>query len=155
MTINIRQAQIEDASVIAEVEKEIANEPGYFCFQPFEINEDKGKKTIVSPEVIYLVAEKEGLVVGHAFLERLQLQSIRHVAQLSIGVHKGYQGQGIGSQLLKKLIEWAKQSGVVEKIELNVRATNLRAIALYKKTGFLQEGCLKRRVKVKDRYIDD
>lgn len=68
---------------------------------------------------------------------------------------KGYQGKGIGTQLMERIIEWAKQSGTVEKIELNVRASNTRAIALYKKMGFFEEGCLKRRVKTGDRYIDD
>jgi RimJ/RimL family protein N-acetyltransferase len=54
------------------------------------------------------------------------------------------------------LIDWAIQSGVVEKIELNVRASNTRAIALYKKMGFVEEGRLKNRIKISnDRYIDD
>ena len=63
------------------------------------------------------------------------------------GVHKGHQGKGIGSMLMEKLIEWAKHAKVVEKIELNVRASNSRARALYLKFGFEEEGRLKRRVK--------
>jgi hypothetical protein len=33
MTITIRQAKIEDAFYIVEAEREIAQEPGYFCSQ--------------------------------------------------------------------------------------------------------------------------
>ena len=155
MTITIRKAKIEDAQWIIEAEQEIAQEPGYFCSQPSELSEQNVKRTIEASHGIYLVAEKEGSPIGHAFLEILDLQSLRHVAQLNIVVHKGHQAQGIGTSLMERLIEWAKQSGTVEKIELNVRVSNTRAIALYKKMGFFEEGCLKRRVKSGDRYIDD
>ncbi len=155
MDITIRQAKMEDARFIVVAEQEIAQEPGYFCSQPFELNEQKVKQTIGSTQGGYFVAEKGGHIVGHVFLERLHLQSIRHVAQLTIGVHKGYQEQGIGTLLMEKIIEWAKQSDTIEKIELNVRASNTRAIALYKKMGFYEEGCLKKRIKIGDQYIDD
>ncbi len=155
MPITIRQAKTEDATCIVLAEQEIAQEPGYFCSQPSELSEKNVRQTIESFHGIYLVAEKDGSLVGHAFLEILELQSLRHVAQLNIVVHKGHQAQGIGTSLMEKLIEWAKQSDAVEKIELNVRASNTRAIALYKKMGFFEEGCLKRRVKSGNRYIDD
>lgn len=155
MTVTIRQARVSDAARIFEAAREIAHEPGLFVSQPLELSEQKIKYTIETIQGIYLVAEKKGLILGHAFLERLHLQSIRHVAQLTIAVHKGYQDQGIGTLILEKLIEWAKQSSDVEKIELNVRASNARAIALYKKMGFLEEGRLKKRIKVADQYIDD
>ena len=93
--------------------------------------------------------------MGHAFLEPIHLQSLCHVAQLNICVHSGWHKKGIGTQLLEKLIQWAKNSNSLEKIELNVRASNTRAISLYKKMGFQEEGRLKKRIKVHDRYIDD
>ncbi len=155
MAIVIRPARVEDARCIAEAEKEIAEEPGYFCSLPSEVSEEKIKHTIETLQGIYLVAEKEGQIVGHAFLERFPLQLLRHVVQLTIGVHQGHQEQGIGTLLLEKLIEWAKQTGTVEKIELNVRATNTRAIALYTKMGFHEEGRFSRRIKVGNCYYDD
>lgn len=36
MYIAIRQAKVEDAPFIAQAEREIAKEPGFFCSQPFE-----------------------------------------------------------------------------------------------------------------------
>ncbi|MBA3602371.1 MAG: GNAT family N-acetyltransferase [Parachlamydiaceae bacterium] len=57
---------------------------------------------------------------------------------------------------MQHIIDWAKQSDTLEKIELNVRASNGRAIALYKKMGFIEEGRLKNRVKIdQSHYIDD
>jgi len=160
MNITIRKAKVEDAHVILIAEQEIAETPGYFCSQPSELSEENVIKTITklgqSKKGIYLVAERDGKIVGHAFLEPLHLKSICHVAQLSIGVHHGWQEKGIGTALMQQIIDWAKQSETVEKIELNVRASNDRAIALYKKMGFIEEGRLKNRIKINEsKYIDD
>ena len=160
MNVLVREATIKDAHAIVTAEKEIAKTPGYFCSQPDELSEENVIKMITnlrqSKKGIYFVAEQDKEIVGHAFLEPLHLKSICHVAQLSIGVHKGWQEKGIGTALMKKIIEWAKQSQAIEKIELNVRAINVRAIALYKKMGFIEEGRLKNRIKVEDgHYIDD
>lgn len=152
MNTTIRKAKVEDAHVIVTAEQEIAQTPGYFCSQPGELSEQNVVKMIKalseSERGIYLVAECEGNIVGHAFLEPLHLKYICHVAQLTIGVHQGWQEKGIGAALLQRLIDWAKQSETIEKIELNVRASNSRAIALYKKMGFVEEGRLKNRIKV-------
>lgn len=102
------------------------------------------------------MAELDGKIVGHSFLEPMHLKSICHVAQLSICVHHGWQEKRIGTALMKELIAWAKQSMTVEKIELNVRASNGRASALYKKMGFVEKGRLKNRIKISENhYIDD
>lgn len=157
MSITIRPAKLEDVHIIAEAERAIANEPGFFCSLPAELT-DANVFTTVSDSLNmgnYLVAESEGQIVGHAFLEIPQLQSLRHIADLNIAVHIGWQNKGIGTLLLTQLIQWATNSGTIEKILLNVRTTNAPAIALYKKMGFQEEGLIKNRVKVKGRYFDD
>ncbi|MCE5295343.1 MAG: GNAT family N-acetyltransferase [Chlamydiales bacterium] len=155
MNITIRKAEVKDALCIVEAERAIAQEPGYFCSKPSELDERAVVETIQSPLCIYLVAECEGQIVGHAFLESYTLQSLRHVADLNIAIHIGWQRKGIGEKLLEQIIKKAKSSSVLEKIQLNVRASNIPAISLYKKMGFQEEGRLKNRVKIKDRYIDD
>lgn len=58
--------------------------------------------------------------------------------------------------LLASIIEWAKSSPDVEKIELHVRSSNENAQALYQKLGFTEEGRWKHRVKVTEgKYLDD
>lgn len=155
MKLTIRKAEVKDARCIVEAEREIAQEPGLFCSQSSELDEKSVLQTIDSPAVIYLVAEHEGLIVGHGFLEPHTLQSLRHIADLNIAVHLAWQKKGIGKQLLEQLIERAKNSSAIEKIQLNVRASNASAISLYKKMGFQEEGRLKNRVKIEGRYIDD
>jgi len=159
VSVTIRHAKIEDAHVIANAEREIAQTPGFLCSLPSELTDDVIAHTISTflqeKTGIYLVAEHENSIVGHAYLKPLSLQSLCHVAQLNIVVHHAWQKKGVGAQLLKTLIEQATASSSIEKIELNVRASNTPAIALYKKMGFQEEGRLKNRVKIQDRYIDD
>lgn len=159
MKLNIRQAKLEDAHLIAEAERAIAQTPGFFCSIPSELTDESVINSIQAAlndqTGFYLLADYNEQLVGHAFLEPFHLQSLRHVADLNIAVHLGWQHQGIGTKLIEKIIESAKNSGVIEKIQLNVRATNTPAITLYKKMGFQEEGLLKKRIKVQDHYIDD
>lgn len=154
MNITIRKAEKKDALCITQAEKEIAQEEGYLCSEPSELNETAVSKMIDCPLSIFLVAECEGQIVGHAFLKTSSLNSLRYVADLNIAIHLGFQSKGIGKQLLSQLIDEAKHSSI-EKIQLNVRASNTKAISFYKKMGFEEEGRLKNRVKVKGHYIDD
>lgn len=158
--ITIRQARPEDAPLLAQAEREIAQTPGMLVSQPNELSDAQFlamiDKLASGKNGIYLVAECDGAIVGHAFLEPLHLKAISHVANLTVAVHQGWQGKGIGSLLLKRLIDWAKASENIEKIELSVRASNARAIGLYEKMGFTMEGRLKNRIKIgPDQYIDD
>lgn len=159
MNIAIRKARIEDAERLAQAERKIAEEPGYLCSLPMELTPDRFAETIQETEDgkrgIYLVATLDDLVVGHGSLIRLPLSSLRHIAQLTIVVHPDSQGKGIGNRLMEALIAWAENNPEIEKLELNVRAVNERALHLYKKWGFRQEGRLAEHLKTRDGYIDE
>lgn len=57
---------------------------------------------------------------------------------------------------MKELIDWAKQAPSLTKIELLVRARNERAMRLYAKFGFREEGRFKDRIRLPDgSFVDD
>jgi RimJ/RimL family protein N-acetyltransferase len=156
----IREAIHADAPVLVKAEQEIAATPGSLVSHPSELILEKFEQKIAdltdNPRGKYLVAVRGNELIGHALLDPLHLIAIRHVVHLTIAVHPGFQGEGVGEALLSRLVEWAKSAKEIEKIELHVRSGNLRAIALYKKLGFTEEGRLKKRVKVADgQYFDD
>jgi putative acetyltransferase len=156
----IRQARIEDAPLLAQAEREIAKEPGFLVSRPHELKDEKFAAKIAelatSENGRYLVAEKDGGLIGHAMFDPLHLDAIRHVVHLTLAVHPGWQGKGVGKALLGALIDWAKSAPAVEKAELHVRSGNEAAQALYRKLGFVEEGRWKRRVKVAPgKYFDD
>ncbi|PCC68123.1 Ribosomal protein S18 acetylase RimI [Nannocystis exedens] len=157
---SIRNARPEDAPLLAAAERAIARVPGRLASRPDEIDDDAVRRTIVDLEArgrgIYLVAEREGTIAGHAFLEALSLAVTSHVVRLTIAVHEGHQGQGVGRALMHELLRWARSNPRVEKVELQVRSSNDRAIALYRSLGFVEEGRKTRRLKIgPDAYLDD
>lgn len=159
MTPVIRQAELKDVISMGAAERDIAQEPGFFCSQPNELSDKSIADLIVSFEKnkngIYLVAENNNEIIGHAFLEISPLRNLQHTAELNIIVHNGWQNKHVGTKLLERLVEWAKVSGL-EQIQLYVRATNHPAIFLYKKFGFEEVARLKNKLKINDDfYIDD
>ncbi len=157
---SIRKARPEDAPTLVKAEREIARIPGRLASQPDELHEAAFREEIVKLNTrgggIYLVAEQDGAIVGHALLKSRELAVTSHVAGLTIAVHEGHQGTGVGRVLMDELIAWSRSNPRVEKIELHVRSSNERAIALYRALGFVQEGRMTKRIKIgPDDYLDD
>ncbi|MCA9262752.1 MAG: GNAT family N-acetyltransferase [Planctomycetales bacterium] len=154
----IRLAHDDDAETLAQAEYDTsASQEGLLAAKPHEIPVDAFRSKIKHLRVhgLYIVMETQGQLVGHLILEPLGLSAISHVSQLTVVVHPGHTGNGFGKALLKYAIHWARTSAAVEKIELRVRSTNVRAIGLYESLGFVREGVLKRRIKMQQGYADD
>ena len=127
--------------------------------QPDELSTEKFASTIAelaNGAGRYLVAEEDGKVVGHGFLKPMDLRAVSHVFRLSIAVHPGHSGEGVGTAIMAALADWARRTTGVEKVELLVRSTNQPALALYRKFGFVEEGRFRNRIRLADgSYIDD
>ncbi|MCY0995355.1 N-acetyltransferase [Nannocystis sp. ILAH1] len=158
--LTIRNARPEDAPELAAAERVIARVPGRLAPRPEEIDDANILKMIVDLGAhdcgIYLVAERGGAIVGQAHLEPLSLAVTAHVVRVTLAVHEGHQGQGVGRALMNELLRWARANPRVEKVELQVRSVNARAIGLYRSLGFVEEGRKTRRLKVgPNAYFDD
>jgi ribosomal-protein-alanine N-acetyltransferase len=57
----------------------------------------------------------------------------------SMAVACEVRGQGIGATLVSAVTDWARAHGA-DRIELEVRASNTRAIRLYERAGLCREG---------------
>lgn len=98
------------------------------------------KNKTASPDEIELVAEADGRYVGLAGIGKIGIKDkVKHRAEFGISVDKDYWGLGIGNALTEACIECARRAGYAQ-IELDVVAENERAIALYKKYGFVEYG---------------
>lgn len=159
-TPSIRKARRQDAPAIAAAERAIASVPGKLASRPDEIRDSAVLEMIVDlndrGRGNYLVAELAGEVIGHALLESLSLAATSHVVRLTIAVHEGHQRRGVGRALMNELLDWARANPHVEKVELQVRSSNERAIALYRSLGFVEEGRKTKRLKIGPcEYLDD
>jgi putative acetyltransferase len=91
---------------------------------------------------IRLVAVVEGKVVGAISLRRFENRRA-HVGAISMAVHDAYAGRGVGSALMAAVVDLADRWLNLKRLELEVWADNLPAIALYEKFGFEREGLLR------------
>jgi RimJ/RimL family protein N-acetyltransferase len=61
-----------------------------------------------------------------------------------------------GHALLDSLLIWARTNPNAQKVELLVRSTNAPAVSLYHRCGFVEEGRLRARVRLRNgQFIDD
>jgi ribosomal-protein-alanine N-acetyltransferase len=83
--------------------------------------------------VSFVVAELDGQIVGYEWCEIYRKHA--HLARLA--VHPGYQGRGVGAQLLYQAIIDALTRGV-NLITLNTQENNYRSHALYERFDFVR-----------------
>lgn len=100
-----------------------------------------------------LALDEKASVVGWCDVVRNPREGFRHTGQLGMGVLPSFRGQGIGNRLTRATIDaaWAAN---LERIELEVFATNDVAVRLYRKLGFELEGA-KRNARKLDGATDD
>ncbi len=96
-----------------------------------------------SENSVVLIALENEQIIARAELEGYYGARIRHRAKLSISVRKEYWNQGIGTEMLKRIIEQAKKMKI-SVIELEVISDNVRGIHLYHKMGFVDIGIYKK-----------
>lgn len=82
---------------------------------------------------LVLVAEHEKRIIG--YLSALVQTNEHKINKVTLGVLQKYQGNGIGSQLIKEMENWAVNVKISE-IEMNVMTHNLPALGLYQKLGY-------------------
>lgn len=102
----------------------------------------------------HFVAIVDGRLVGWCDIVASKNPVFAHCGTLGMGVVDGFRGRGIGTRLITAALRKAKQGGL-EKVELEVFDTNDRAIALYRKVGFKDEGKKERSAKIDGLYMAD
>lgn len=142
----IRSATPEDAEQMLEMVKPVFAEEIYqlTSSEEFKMTIEDQKKWVSSvhqkPFSVILLAILNGKVVGILDFSNGHRKRIEHTGEFGMSVAKDLREMKIGSALVDSLIDWAKQTQKIEKINLCVHKNNLRAQALYKKFGFKEEG---------------
>lgn len=140
--ITVRQIRGEDAPAFREVLDAVCRERRYLAM--LEAPPAEQVQSFVASNVRsgtpQVVAEEGGTIVGWCdVLPGPAAFGMAHVGRLGMGVLAGHRGRGIGRRLLQAAVERARESGL-EKIELEVFASNTAAIGLYRGFGFREEG---------------
>lgn len=104
-----------------------------------------------------VAADAAGQVVGwcniHVAPQTAHRPGFAHVGALGMGLDIPWRGMGLGRQMLLQVFETAGRVGI-ERVELQVYASNEHAVKLYRKFGFVTEGVKTRARKIDGVYDD-
>lgn len=126
----IRQATVDDVDDIYEIEKLCFPDPWSRDSLIYEMTEN--------PRAFYIVAKLDEKVVGYAGLWWIGDEG--HIT--NVAVRPGYRHRHIGNGIIQVMIDFTTQEGIMHHT-LEVRRSNLPAISLYEKFGFVVEGVRK------------
>jgi ribosomal protein S18 acetylase RimI-like enzyme len=102
---------------------------------------------------VRIVAIDSSRVVGWCDITPHHWEGLDHVGELGMGVLREYRRKGIGRNLLQTALDMAQEIGM-EKVELDVFASNRAAIELYEEAGFVVEGRRIKSRKLDEKYDD-
>ncbi|WHZ00363.1 GNAT family N-acetyltransferase [Peribacillus simplex] len=162
LAYTIRTGELEDAEAVLDVQNSVISEGEYFIAVSEEFNKtpeqqrDWIQRLLENERETIIVAEINGEVIGWIGFQSENRKRMSHKGSFGMMIRKNYRGKGIGKELIKALLEWAEANPFIEKVSLGVFSTNQRAISLYKKMGFVEEGRKIKEFKMSEReYVDD
>lgn len=154
MNLNIRDIKIEDYKEISKIRKM----PG--VMENILSNKDE-EEELIKEKIInrgknqyWYVAEENGKVIGLGILMNHGNLRKKHVGVITLMVNSDYQNKGIGSLLMDKLINLSESINII-RLELCVFRDNYKAINLYKKFGFKEEGIKVKSALKNGEYADE
>ena len=135
-SIDIREAQPEDAAAITRLIRELAADDGIAS----PIDEAYARHYLSQSNYVVLLARLDGKAVGLlSYLLKADLYHAGDTCYISeLVVTQGYRSQGIGSALMHAVLRKAEDLGCAE-ISVSSMQDNSGAIKFYKRHGFEAE----------------
>ncbi|KYD26132.1 MULTISPECIES: GNAT family N-acetyltransferase [Bacillaceae] len=158
--MNVRHATVDDAEPLAHLILRVEKEAEFMMFEAGErtLTPDLQRSQIEAMQneenSTILVAEADGKLVGYLVARGGSARRNKHTVYIVIGVLASYRGKGIGTMLFAELERWARTKGI-HRLELTVVVNNQRAVSLYRKMGFEQEGIKRHSLLIHGQYIDE
>lgn len=151
--LELRALRPDDAEALAALQ----NCPGFrhgTLRLPFTAPQDVRKWIEArAPGGLSLVGVLDGRLVASGGLDR-SIGRRAHAARLGMGVHDDVAGRGIGTALLRAILDAADNWLAIRRVELTVYTDNPRAIGLYERHGFQREGVLRQDAFRAGEYVD-
>jgi putative acetyltransferase len=158
---SIRLGEPRDQDGLIDLLKAAAGTPDLFARGAQEIDAEfvRVRVSDACERGVWLVAEDldSGMLAGSVHALRPKAKDASHVlGDVLLAVHPRAQGRGLGSALFGAFVERVRQGmPEIQRIELLVRESNVRAAAVYERHGFRKEGRLVRRLRRFDGAFED
>jgi len=141
-TVLIRKFQIEDKQKLVEMYESLSDEAVRWGMPPYTRERIESGWLSNLQNLIIIVAFYQDKIVGHAQIFKFAHPRRKGTSDLVMYLHQDFHNVGMGTAMLKELLELAKEEKL-HRIGLSVIADNKRAIYLYQKFGFKEEGLKK------------
>lgn len=158
----IREVTPDDVAQLVDIQLSVAEENFYMVTESNEFNPtveeeiQRIQESLDKPGNTLLTAEVNKDMIGFVEIESEKKKRKAHIGALDIFIKEQWRETGVGSALMDTSLEWAEDNPLIEKVGLAVFANNERAIRLYKKLGFVEEGRRVKELKFNDEeYVDE
>ena len=142
----VRNAVASDTRAVRDIMQRTHAETDYLLSYPDEqsVDDEQEARSLAETErsdnEVELVAVVDGRIVGSAGVTAVGgRRKLAHRARFGISVLKDYWGMGIGRVVMEASIDCARRAGYTQ-LELDVVAGNERAVSLYRRAGFEEDG---------------
>lgn len=140
----------DDSPELVAIRDEVAAEGELIAGVPGErtvLEETLALANLAAGGGLAITLEVEGRIAGHLMVERHRGRYEQHRGDMSIAIRPGYRGAGLGRALVDTAVDWARAVGLA-KLSLGVFPGNAPAVALYRAAGFVEEGVLRRHLRL-------
>jgi RimJ/RimL family protein N-acetyltransferase len=146
--VRLRPTMSSDLDVVLSIEQHAANRP---FITPWDRTQHEG--AIRFPDFRHFIVEAGDAYDAAGFVILQGCRNPHRSVELKrIVLRPSAQGQGIGSRCIGLLADMAFRDLRAHRFWLDVKARNLRAQALYRREGFIEEGRLRESVLTDDGY---
>lgn len=134
----------------------VENSPQSFLATAEETNNETQAEWKNKIENMFFAIDEKDNLVGMVGCYQEKLTKQKHIANIvSFYINPNFRRQGLGRELIKTAIDFAKTKKEIEKVQLGVITTQKPAIELYKSIGFVIIGEQKMALKVDDKFYDE
>jgi ribosomal protein S18 acetylase RimI-like enzyme len=146
LEVNIRSAVISEIKTLQNLNNEVFIDNHKYdsdLKMDWSQSKDGGNKYFTdllnNSDSICLVAEVNQKIVGYiaAGPKEIGSRNSKYIEIDNMGVNSEYRSSGIGSQLIEKCSQLAKEKGF-QKFYVNAYSQNTKAIDFYKRNGFAE-----------------
>lgn len=153
-TAIIRDAVPDDAEAVLALKMDILRQGIYDALLSEEYTFDVAQEalwiehSLTSSNNFMVVATIDDNIVGVLYFQISHEIRCNHWGEFGMGINKSSRGLGIGTAMLEALFKWGEIHPKLEKICLKVFDVNPKAHKLYQRLGFIEEGRLKKCLKM-------
>ncbi|MFB6223679.1 MAG: N-acetyltransferase family protein [Haloarcula sp.] len=157
LTYTIRPARNDDFEGLVQTIRDVSSDGTYVVAESVAeqlLYEDAVTRHNTVESRVFFVATVDDDVVGWCHLDLPQLDKLRETAQLTVGVRSEYRGQGIGSQLMERGMDWARANGY-RKLYNSIPVITESAMVFLEDHGWHTEGIRKNHYTIDGEQVDE